>query len=1025
MRNISAWAIRNPVIPLVLFTALLAMGLLAFMRMDVNLNPDISAPAANVSISQPGAAPPELEIQITRRVEAAVRGISGVNEINSTIREGNSNTFVSFEIGTPEERAISDVRDAIARIRGDLPEGILEPQVNRVDFTEEPIGYFSAESTAMTVEQLSWFIDDRLNRRLMGIEGVSVVSRTGGVSREVRVELDPVRMQAQGVTASQINQQLRATNLNAAGGRAEIAGSEQSVRVLGSAITARELGESQIALGGGRTIRLNAVATVRDQWAEQTSYGIQNGRQVVSFMIQKAKGYSDVTVYHAVQEALDELQREDPRVRYTLLFTPVKYIEMQYESSMRALIEGALLAVVVVFIFLRDWRATIISAIAIPLSAIPAFWFMDLLGFSLNMVTLLSLSLVAGVLVDDAIVEIENIVRHMRMGKSAYQASIEAADEIGLPVVATTFSIVAVFLPVSFMSGIIGQFFISFGLTIVVAVLISLAVARMITPMIAAYFLKAKGQAKHGEGWMMDRYIGVLRWTLVHRWKTVLIGFLCFLVQIFAFYTLPFTFQPNTDDDTVVVSVEMPPGVTLDQTRAVAERAQAVVRSQPDVASAFASVRAGNATIYVSLKDSGEGRERTSTDFTRQVAPSLQNIADARVFFRNSNRVGGRDVSVLLASSDPDRLQRAALQIVEEMRQRPELRAPRIAGDLRRPEITIRPRLDLMADMGVTTQAMSQAIRVATQGEIDQASARFSLSDRQVPIRVTLNENSRRNLSTIENMPVPTASGNSVPLRVVADISFGAGPSVIQRINQERRVLIGADLAEGIVDYDAVLAQLPTLQNLPEGVERARSGQQREEAQLVSEFLGALISGTFLVFAVLVLLYKRMMAPFVNMGSLLLAPLGGAIALHIAGHAVSMPVMIGILMLFGIVAKNSILLLDFTIEEMAKGIPKDEAIIDAGHKRAQPIVMTTMAMVAGMIPTALSLEGDASWRAPMAVVVMGGLLLSTLLTLVLVPASFSLADSFEKWLAPKVGRILTYRGQRDHGPDDRAVQPAE
>ena len=1024
MRNISAWAIRNPVIPLVLFTALLAMGLLAFMRMDVNLNPDISAPAATVSISQPGAAPPELEIQITRRVEAAVRGISGVNEINSSIREGNSNTFISFEIGTPEERAISDVRDAIARIRGDLPDGILEPQVERVDFTEEPIGYFSAQSTAMTVEQLSWFIDDRLNRRLMAIEGVAVVSRTGGVTREIRVELDPVRMQAQGVTASQINQQLRATNMNAAGGRAEIAGSEQSVRVLGSAITARALGETQIALGGGRTIRLNAVATVRDQWAEQISYGIQNGRQIVSFMVQKAKGYSDVTVYHEVQKALDELQREDSRVRYGMVFTPVKYIEMQYESSMRALVEGALLAVVVVFLFLRDWRATLISAIAIPLSAIPAFWFMDLLGFSLNMVTLLSLSLVAGVLVDDAIVEIENIMRHMRMGKSAYQASIDAADEIGLPVVATTFSIVAVFLPVSFMSGLIGQFFISFGLTIVVAVLISLAVARMITPMIAAYFLKAKGEAKHGEGWLMDRYLDVLRWTLVHRWKTVGIGFVCFVVQIFAFATLPFTFQPNTDDDVVSASVEMPPGVTLDQTRVVAERAAAVLRAQPDTASVFASVRAGNATIYVSLKDQGEGRERTSTDYQRQVAPELQNIPDARVFFRNQSQVGGRDVSVLLTSSDPVRLQRAALQIVAEMRQRPELRAPRIAGDLRRPEIMIRPRLDLMADMGVTTQAMSQAIRVATQGEIDQASARFSLSDRQVPIRVTLDESSRRSLSTIENMPVPTASGASVPLRVVADISFGAGPSIIQRINQERRVLIGADLAEGIVDYDAVLAQLPTLQNLPDGVERARSGNQREEAQLISEFLGALVSGTFLVFAVLVLLYKRLMAPFVNMGSLLLAPLGGALALHIAGHAVSMPVMIGILMLFGIVAKNSILLLDFTIEEMAKGVPKDEAIIDAGHKRAQPIVMTTMAMVAGMVPTALSLEGDASWRAPMAVVVIGGLLLSTLLTLVLVPASFSLADSFERWLSPKFGRILTYKGKQDHGPEP-APQAAE
>jgi multidrug efflux pump subunit AcrB len=1024
LRNISAWAIRNPVIPIVLFVALLAMGIMAFKGMDVNLNPDITAPAATVSISQPGAAPPELEIQITRRVEAAVRGISGVTEVNSSIREGNSTTSIEFAIGTPVDRAVSDVRDAVARIRGELPDGILEPQVEREDFEEQPIGYFSAQSTSMTVEQLSWFIDDSLNRRLMTIEGLSVVARTGGVSREVRVELDPVRMQAQGVTASQINQQLRATNLNAAGGRAEIAGSEQSVRVLGAAITAHELGETQIALGGGRTIRLNSVATVRDQWAEQTSYGIQNGRQVVSFMIQKAKGYSDVTVYHAVQRELEAMNRDDPRVSFSMLFTPVKYIEKQYESSMRALIEGALLAVVVVFFFLRDWRATLISAIAIPLSAIPAFWFMEMMGFTLNMVTLLSLSLVAGVLVDDAIVEIENIVRHMRMGKSAYQASIDAADEIGLPVVATTFSIVAVFLPVSMMSGIIGQFFISFGLTIVITVLISLMVARMITPMIAAYFLKAKGHAKHGEGWLMDRYLGLLRWTLRNRWKSVAVGFLCFVLQVFVFIQLPKTFQPNTDQDTVQVSVEMPPGVTLEQTRVVADRAAALMRRQPDVASVFESVRAGNATIFVTLKVKGDGRERTSTDFEREVASQLQSIPDARVFFRSRGQPGGRGTSVLLAGSDPATLNRAALTLVEQMRQRPELRAPRIAGDLRRPEITIRPRLDLMADMGVTTQAMSQAIRVATQGEIDQASARFSLSDRQVPIRVVLNEGSRRNLSTIENMPVPTTSGGSVPLKVIAEISFGAGPSIIQRIDGERRIMVGADLAPGVVAPEAIIDGLPIMKNLPEGVERARSGQQREESQLLSEFLKALISGIFLVFAVLVLLYKRLMAPFVNMGSLLLAPLGGLIALMIAGHAVSMPVLIGILMLFGIVAKNSILLLDFTIEEMAKGVPKDEAIIDAGHKRAQPIVMTTMAMVAGMVPTALSLEGDASWRAPMAVVVMGGLLLSTLLTLVLVPATFSLADSFERRLLPIFGRLVTYRGKQDHGAAP-APEPAE
>ncbi|HLL29651.1 MAG TPA: efflux RND transporter permease subunit [Allosphingosinicella sp.] len=1022
MRNISAWAIRNPVIPIVLFTFLLAMGVLAFMRMDVNLNPDVSVPGASVSISQPGAAPPELEIQITRRVEAAVRGIEGVTEINSSIREGNSNTFISFEIGTPIDRAVTDVRDAIARIRGDLPDGILEPQVQREENDDYPVVYMSAESTAMTVEQLSWFIDDTINRRLMSVEGVSIVSRTGGVSREIRVELDPVRMQSQGISAAQVNQQLRAINVNAAGGRAEIAGSEQSVRVLGSALTAHALGETQLSIGGGRTIRLNSIASVRDQWAEQTSYGIQNGRQVVSFMVQKAKGYSDVSVFNDVMKQLKELEKEDPRVSYTLLFTPVQYIEGQYSSSMRALVEGAFLAVVVVLLFLRDWRATLISAIAIPLSAIPAFWFMDMLGFTLNMVTLLSLSLVAGVLVDDAIVEIENIVRHMRMGKSAYQASIDAADEIGLPVVATTFSIVAVFLPVAMMGGIIGQYFISFGLTIVITVLVSLAVARLITPMAAAYFLKAHGPAKHGEGWLMDKYLALLRWTLRNRWKAVMIGAVCFAAQIGIFMMLPKAFQPETDEDTVQVAIEMPPGSTLDQTRAVADRAAALVRSQGDVESAFASVRAGNSTIYVSLKDQGEGRERTSTDFERQVGPLLRGIPDARVTFRAQNSIGGRPVGVLLSSSDPVKLQQAALKLVEDMRKRPELVAPRIAGDMRRPEITITPRLDLMADMGVTTAAMSQAIRTATQGEIDQASARFSLSDRQVPIRVALQEDSRRNLSTIENMPVPTTTGGSVPLKVVASIGFGAGPAQIQRFNQERRILVGADLIPGVVDKEAIIESLPILKNLPEGVERARSGQQREEAKLMSEFMGALISGTFLVFAVLVLLYKRLMAPFVNMGSLLLAPLGGFLALWVTGHAVSMPVLIGILMLFGIVAKNSILLLDFTIVEMAKGVPKDEAIVDSGHKRAQPIVMTTMAMVAGMVPTALSLEGDASWRAPMAVVVIGGLLLSTLLTLVLVPASFSLADSFEKWLTPKFGRFITYKGQKDHGP---APQPAE
>ena len=1021
MRYISSWAIRNPVPPLVLFVALSLLGIVSFMRMDVNNNPDISFPAALVFVNQPGAAPSELETQVTQRVEAAVRSINGVEEIQSTVREGTSQTFIQFDIGTPVDRAVNDVRDAITNIRSDLPDGILEPRVERVDIEGDPIAYFAVESTAMGLEELSWFVDNNVAKRLLAIDGMANVGRGGGVSREIRVILDPVKLQAQGITAAQVNNQLRQMNINAAGGRAEIAGSEQAVRVLGNATGAYDLGEKQITVGAGRSIKLSSIATVRDLWAEQRNLALMNGRQVLSFSLEKAKGSSDVSVYDDAVRELRAIEKDSGgKVKFSQLYTSVDYTRGQYISAMEALVIGAILAVIVVFLFLRDWRATAISALAIPLSCIPAFWFMDLLGFTLNGVTLLALSLVAGVLVDDAIVEIENIVRHMRMGKSAYQAAIDAADEIGQAVVATTFSIVAVFLPVAMMSGIIGQYFKSFGLTIVVSVLISLAVARLITPMVAAYFLKAKGRAKHGEGWLMDRYMGLLHWSLVNRWKTVFIGVAAFIATIFAFGTLPFVFQPNVNSDYSSIAIEMPPGSTLAQSQAVANQAANIVRHESDVKAAFASVRVGGANIYVTLNPE---RERTSTEFERQVSPKLRQIADARVYFRSQQGFGNRDISIMLAGDDPDKLQQAALKVVEQMKKLPEVKAPRIEGDLRRPEITIKPRFDLATDMGVTTAALSQTIRIATQGEIDQASAKFSLSERQIPIRVSLNEESRQNLSTIENLPVPTTNGGSVPLKVVAEIGFGAGPTQVQRFNQERRIVVGADLAPGVVEAMTKINALPALQNLPQGVKRARQGQDKMQSELLINFTMAVIAGVFLVFAVLVLLYKRVMPPFVNMGSLLLAPLGGAIALHLTGNAMSLPVMIGILMLLGIVAKNSILLIDFAIEEMGKGVDKDEAIADAGHKRAQPIVMTTVAMVAGMMPIAVSLSGDGSWRAPMGIVVIGGLILSTVLTLVIVPAGFSLADSFERWLGPKVGRLLTYRGDKDHGP--AAPQPAE
>jgi len=1009
VRNISAWAIRNPIPPSLLFLLLTVVGLVSFFQMKITANPDISAPLVSVTINRPSAAPTELETQVTQLVEGAIAGIGNVKNISSVVQEGSSTTSVEFHIGTNVDRATNDVRDAVARIRSELPEGILEPQVRRIDIDGGALAYVAVESTAMTLEELSWFVDNVIAKRMVSISGVAQVGRSGGVSREIRIDLDPARMQSHGITAAEINNRLRQLNLDSPGGRTEVAGAEQAVRVLGGAQTALELGATRISIPGGRDVRLSDIAHVYDGATEQREIGRLNGRQVTSFGLFKAKGASDVSVYRDMHKQMKLLEAEYP-VRFTELFTTVDYTLESYDSAMIAMIEGAVLAVVVVFFFLRDWRATLISAIAIPLSAIPTFFFMDMMGFTLNGISLLALALVAGILVDDAIVEIENIVRHMRMGKSAFRAAIEAADEIGMAVVATTFSIIAVFLPVSFMPGISGQFFRQFGLTVAVAVFMSLLVARLITPLVAAYFLRAHGTAEHASGPLMDRYMRVLRWTLHHRWKVVGVGFLSFLLTLFLFARMPQSFQPEMDLSTAILEIEMTPGTTLDGTARAVDQAVGILSERPEVASIYESIgvdgEVRRANLFIDMVPRTD-RGISTRDFERQMAPRLLGIPDARIHFQSLGGMGQtRDILIMLAGDDPELLEETVRKVEREMQGLALLRNARIDGDLERPEILIRPKFAIAAGMGVSVAALSQTIRIATIGDIEQNLAKFSLSDRQVPIRVSLVENARTDLSTISNLPVPTASGGTVPLKVVADIDFGAGPTRIRRFNQTRRVTVAADL-NGVQFSTAMdaIAQLPTMANLPQGVREVKFGEAEAMEELVFNFMLAALAGILLVFAVLVLLYKRIMPPFVNMVSLLLAPLGALIALILTGHVITIAVYIGLLMLLGIVAKNSILLVDFAIEERRTGADREAAILDAGHKRAQPIVMTTVAMTAGMLPAALSLHGDTGFRAPMAIAVIGGLILSTALTLVIVPAGFTLADDIERWLGRRLGRF--------------------
>jgi multidrug efflux pump subunit AcrB len=584
MKNISAWAIRHPVTPIVLFVVLFFLGTVAFIRLPINLNPDVSFPVVDVTVTQPGAAPQEMETQIAQKVEGSISSIGNVHHIQTVISEGLTFISIEFQIGTPIDRAVTDVRDAIAKVRSDLPQGIFEPQVQREDVDGGAFVYYALSTTDMTPEQLSWAVDNTITKRLLAVSGVAQVQRIGGVNREIRVELDPGRLQAMGITAVEVNEQLRQLNVNATGGRAQVGGGEQAIRVLGSAQTAEALADAQIIVSGGKFVRLREIADVRDGVEEIRSIAKYNGRPATAFGVFKAKGASDVSTSQAVTKELDKILQENPSLHLQQIFTTVDHTIATYHSALSALVEGSVLAVVVVWFFLRSWRATLISALAIPLSAIPTFAFMSAMGFTLNSITLLSLSLVAGVLVDDAIVEIENIVRHMRMGKTGFRAAMDAADEIGLAVVATSFTIIAVFLPVSFMGGISGQYFKQFGLTVAMAVFISLMVARMITPVMAAYALRSDAIPQHSnDGPIMTAYIRALKWCVANRWKTIGAGTLFFAMSVAGAMAIPKSFVPPEDFSTSIINVELPPGGKLEDTERVCAAATAILRRAPEV----------------------------------------------------------------------------------------------------------------------------------------------------------------------------------------------------------------------------------------------------------------------------------------------------------------------------------------------------------------------------------------------------------------------------------------------------------
>ena len=1015
--NFSTWSIRQPVPAIAAFLVLLMMGLYSFSRLAVTAMPNIDLPLVSIVVSQPGAAPSELVRQVIQPIEDEVASIVGVRHINSTATDSSARIYVEFELETDTDRAVNDVKDAVANVRADLPDSIMEPLVHRIDISGMAILTYAVSDPGMSIEQLSDFVDDVVARDLSDVPGVASIDRIGGADRQINVELDPGRIQAFGLTAAEISDQLRAKNIDLGGGRGDMAGTEYSIRALGSADDVARLAATPVLIGQadaqgrmmGRTVRLDELGTVEDGASEERTFALLDGQPVVAFGVFRGKGESDLAAGDGTKARVAEIMARHPGMRITLIDDATTHTAGSYHSTMETLYEGAALAVIVVFLFLRNWRATLIAAVALPLSIIPTFFVMAWLGFTLNGISLLAITLVTGILVDDAIVEIENIVRHINMGTPAYQASMEAANEIGLTVIAISFSIVAVFAPVSFMGGIPGQYFKQFGLTVAVSVLFSLLVARLITPMLAAYFLRDNMHvAEERDGPVLRRLMAVLRWTMDNRTVTLLMGLGVFAGSIYSATLLPTEFIPAQDVGRSQISIELPPGATIEDTEGAARMISQRIVAVPDVRSVFVNGGDGGITDAKLQVNYGpkDDRERSSFAIEDELRQVLSDIPDMRIEFLNE--AGASDLSVAVLGDSDEAALEAAGRLMAAMAELPELEGVSSSASLERPEIQIHPRPEVAARLGVTASALASTLRVATIGENESNLAKFNTGEKQIPIMVRLNEAARRDLWVVRNLRVPSSAGQ-VPLEAVADITISAGATEIERYDRRYRTTISANLAEGALlgPANAKVGLLEQQIELPAGTEIQSSGDAEIMGEVFQAFTVAMVSGVVLTYVVLVLLFHNFVTPVSILMSLPLAIGGAILALFLTGNSISMAVVIGFLMLMGIVTKNAIMLVEFAVSSMDEGTPKRAAILDAVHKRARPIVMTTIAMTAGMVPSAIGTGEGAEFSAPMAIAVIGGLLLSTLLSLLFVPSLFSVVHGgqvrLSGWLARRLG----------------------
>lgn len=1012
--HVSDWSVKNPVPTLVLFLVLGVVGWFSFLQLGINDQPNIDLPVVQVLVTQSGAGPTELETQVTQKVEDAVAGLGNIDEIRSTVTDGSSNTTIQFDLGVDADQKTNEVRNAIAQIRAELPEAINEPIIQKLDFAGGAILTYAVSSEQLSVEALSDLVDRRISRALLTVPGVAEVERVGGVDREVRVNLDPERLQAYGITATEVNDQIRRLNVNLPGGRAEIAGGEQNVRTLGSAPTVEALASRAIALPKGQTTPLSSLGTVTDGFGEPRQAAFLNRQPVVGFSVLRSTGSTLVTVADGVAAVVEQLKAElGETVTFNLVFTQADEIRGSYQSTMSAVIIGSVLTVVTVGGFLWNWRMTVITALALPLSVVPTFAVMNALGYTLNGMTLLALALAMGNLVDDAICMIENIDQHLAQGKMPFRAAIDGAREIGLAVVTTTATIVAVFLPVAFMGGIPGQFFQPFGVTVAVSTLFSTLVATTMTPMLSAYLLRPHPRAAVNEmraeleatfaptARRRPRpYRGLLTWALRHRVLTLICAIAFFIGSLQLVPFIPKGLFNSGDTALSTILVELPPGSTLAETNGVLMDVNRLLAADPAVESVLARATDVNSgSLFINLVPKSERIHQRQWE--QQLRPQLAKIPGAQIAFQSAGAGGGsKDVSILLKSENGDLLSETAATLKRQMREIPGLVEVASSSSLVKPEVVITPDWQRAADLGVSVSAIAQTASLALLGDNDANLPKFNLPDRQIPIRVQIDPAARSSLETLKTLRVPGQNGQLVPLANVATLSLGSGPAEIQRFDRARQVSLEANL-ENLSLGDAIekIRALPVMSPLPPGVLEEPDGDAQIMQDVFSRFLSALGLAVLSIYAILVLLYNNFLYPVGILAALPLSIGGALLGLLITQKELGLFALIGIVLLMGLVTKNAILLVDCTLDGMRHGKPQMKAILDAGVSRLRPILMTSVSTIAGMLPIALEFGSDGEVRSPMAIAVIGGFSTSTLLTLIVVPVLFTYIDNLVHWVS--------------------------